>query len=337
MTGPIPRMWSLTWARTSALAMFIGICSSGCHKPAAQTEEPAPRVPVASIAPTKDAYLEGEPIEVQLTILNQSQWQIEFSSDSISFPSARNDSELEFRTGSPGIELLKPATKKSFRGGIFSSVVLGTGESKKSAFYLQRYLKQPPPGSYCVSFTLKVPYYLRNVPGRVGGHDDLLFDPKLLELTTSNMFESGWLDFQIVSGHPKDLDDIWSGYANSLIAGSRSEAIEALSVVADPAIAPHLAKVFAHSDNLSLEQLVELWSRFREDDGARSVLVACVNDQNETVVHQALHVLAALEIEISIEQLSRLLTSENAFIRRVARDYVAKINREKFNNLVGSK
>ena len=133
------------------------------------TTSPIPAEPEqvsAELQATKTAYLQGEPIELRLSITNTTRWPVTIE---VAYPT--------FEHNSAGIKLaiLNPASRNhqwrgnldaeptlqspvviTIGGGKVPSVRLGAGATWFTNVYLQRYLEQLPLGTTDITYSVEI-------------------------------------------------------------------------------------------------------------------------------------------------------------------------------------
>ena len=280
---------------------------------------PAPGVSV-ELSCDKPAFLKGEPIGIRLLVRNDSDHDIRLP---VNYPTIQepDSSGLHLDLERSGLK----AREKSARqvaledfGGEVPLVPVRAGRQWVTTVYLQRYALQPEPGTYRLPYSLDLPYRVEQPIGKGG-----------------ELQARGELQFRIDPATPDELRPILARYASRLKSDefwARRVAIEALSVVQDPLVVPHLVQMLrlGYAD-YGLAALAQ----FPRDEEARSAVVASLDSERPSVVVQALGTLKGWRYTLKPEELRALLGRGDAQVREAALDYIKAMDRVEYRGLEG--
>jgi len=188
----------------------------------------------AAVVMTKEHYLEGEPLEAELRLVNIHSFAIKAR---VIYPSAGSSRLFGFEAVPKGPEIaIRPLAVAGPARIIvaFSGIELQPGETKIIKFYLQRFINQPKPGDYRLPYKMEIEYDSADEPtffrsrrgdSLLGRLDDYLGFRSPWDQTLRG---SGVLTFTIKPSTPQELEPILSEYRRQ---GHTTEAAEALSSI----------------------------------------------------------------------------------------------------------
>lgn len=269
-------------------------------------DDPVPRVDV-TIEIGKARYVAGEPVDVRVTFTNKDKRAVQIETvypifDGVSVEST----DLIAREGLGG----------SLSGTLQS---IEPGKNWSTRFYLQRYVKAPKPGPHHARINFQVQAY----------------DPKDYPAgpaaTLKAMTE---VRFRVEPGRPGELAALLKPYGDAIkVDGPHAddwacrEAVEALSVVDDPAVIPFLFDMLDDSPGDSPYRLLD---KFRDHEEARLGVVKLLRSDDQRKAVFALARLADWHHLLAIEDVRPFLDSSKAWPRSQALHYLREVTDHRF-------
>jgi hypothetical protein len=284
-------------------------------------------------------FIEGEPIEGKLTIVNDSdrgievnEWipAIHHSIDGAALHFWENGRELPYKPG--------PMSKCKIINIQTPIVPIPPGETHAIPFILQRYTPQPCAGSHELTYTfeLATPMYHDITSAEVTKADDE--NPRWPHIAVE-----GKLAIMIEPRDERRLQKLYQALVRDLdIDDPRrgdevARAAEALSVLEDPLAIPYLIEAF-HKKLSSLwwQCFFDALARFPNDEKAKAFMLERVSPGHDgTYTAQALDLLAKRKVELSVADVRRLLKSKDNDVWEATLRYIDNM-RPKYNSLASN-
>ncbi len=273
---------------------WVGIMVSALGMVAAAPEEPRPTVAVRMAKPR---YVEGEPIEIVVTVSNPATRPAEFA---FSYPGAflRDVGMIRFDGGRamPG---LPDRILLGIGGLLRATTIIAPKETWSKPIFLQNFLRQPPPGQYAVHYHAKLGYWFGERPEREDNDD------------RKSIVADGELSFTVTPADPVELEKVLAGYDKQFREQpGRLTVIEALLAVGDPAVIPHveralevIEKVDPDNQTPNPAPYFRILEPFRNREDARRVVIARLASENKTVVSYAFEWLREGAVVVGSEPL----------------------------------
>jgi hypothetical protein len=229
----------------------------------------------ARVEVAKARFAEGEPIEIRLTVENPGTQPVELAVDYPSFASiAEDEPGFVFSTRGTGLSLRPEEEDGLSLGKRVPLVAVPPHGSWSVSVFLQRFLDSPRSGSY------RLPYSLRLTgAARPDAATPLLAAVK------------GELSFAVDPAKLGELDSALLAFARRLEGSDfwgRRAAVEALSVVRDERVIPHLVKMLKLGFK---DEAFEALARFSGNDQARVVVIGLLESDDPAAVVKALDLL----------------------------------------------
>ncbi len=260
---------------------------------------------MAKLSLTKEKFVGGEPVEIKLTISNTGSKNARVY---LNYPTFRafDSGGISFNivTAPAGVKQL--LLDESERRVPVVEVV--AGEEWSTAIYLQRFLANLSPGRYQISYTLET-----------------RFDTKMPDINSDVLSSKGEISFTVEPPRQQQLNEILNQYSSKLESPNfweRRAAIEALSLIEDPIVIPHLNSML----KLGLaDDGLKALARFPKNEEAQSAVLNSLASKQASAVVQALKVLAGWGYEVNTNDLQSLLKRDNTQIKIAALRYVKTI------------
>ena len=256
------------------------------------------------VNPTKSTFVEGEPVELTVTIFNNGKNVRIY----MNYPTFRafDSSGVTFKiVTAPSEVKVTPLDDSEHRVPI---IEVAAGQEWITRIYLQRFLSNLTPGRYRISYKV-----------------ELRHDTKMPSPNSDISSSEGELSFTIVAADQQQLKESLSQYSAKLESQDfweRRAAMEALSLVEDPVVIPHLGvMVRLGMADYGLRAL----ARFSKNEEAQSIVLNSLTSKQASAVVQALTVLAGWAYKVNTNDLQILLKRDNLQIKIAALRYVKSI------------
>jgi hypothetical protein len=289
------------------------------------------QAPTAFVSfPADREFLEGEPIEGQLTIVNDSDRQIEFLSIGPD-PIQPIICGADLTFSEKGTELPSkspPLGKNHVFAGRMPTISLPSGKKYEASIFLQRYCPQPTAGKHKLPYALKIDPFM--IPAGERSRGPLISVEGTCEITIAPRDEAKLRKIYDALLKDLDIDDPRRGK-------EMARAIEALCVVEDPLVVSYLIEAFHNKHppfHPYAQSFFDALARFRNDEKARAFMLERVSAGHEgTFTVQALDLLAEWKVELTGADVRRLLKSDDNNVWEATLRYIDKM-RPKYNDVV---
>jgi hypothetical protein len=291
-----------------------GICDDESKQPG--------RAPTISITCAKESVLAGEPVPLTLTIVNHTAWKIQIEEGRPDFYACTNSDSLVFSDLKKKIvplpregELLQQKSILIVGGGRHSIITLLPGQSLRKTLYLQRYIKPLPVGTHFLDYHVKSHYDInkeKNANSNVALVDGI-------------MSRRGKIKVSIKRGTDAQLQAVIKYYASLLGRENSYRAEEAMCLIDNPAVIPHLIKILADCPNNTHMLFTSM--RISNQDNALVAVRACLKNSDPRVAANAVHVLSVWKEIMEVDEVERLLNSSHPIVIEAALRYIHTLNR----------
>jgi len=263
---------------------------------------------------TKSMFVEGEPVELSVTIANPGPKNAQIY---MNYPTFRafDSGGINFKiVAAPSEVKLTPPQDSEHRVPI---IEVTAEQEWTTRIYLQRFFSNLTPGRYRISYKL-----------------DLRHDTKMPDLNSGTSSSEGELSFTIGAADQQQLKESLNQYSAKLESQNfweRRAAIEALSLVEDPVVIPHLGMMV----KLGLADYgLRALARFSKNEAAQSIVLNSLASKQASAVVQALTVLAGWGYKINTNDLQTLLKQDNIQIKIAALRYVKSIGDKGYSEVI---
>ena len=290
-----------------AVRVMLGVMTACC---ASIASGPSLRL---ALEVTTDTFVEGEPVEARLVIANEGSEPAEVL---LQYPSLR-------ALGTGGLRLRIPEASENPKlaesfGRWTQIMPLAAGGQWAGKVYLQRYMAAPPAGRHAIPYSLEIAFRAAGAPGS----------------ETSVAHQDGVLAFAVAPASPEKLAAAIERYVTGFESTGYWQqrfAVEALSLIRDPAVVPHLAELLrAGWTGPAFEALAS----FAENAEAREIVLAAANSKRPVEAIPALEVLGRWRYSMDLHDLQVLLADEVPAVRRAALHYIQSAGRRDCLGLV---
>lgn len=273
----------------------------------AYADDPGPRVQV-SLAIGKARYVVGEPVDVRVTFTNKDKKAAQVLTFYPMFEEVSVEStDLVAGDGWGGSLSSTPQT-------------IEPGKSWSTRFFLQSYVKTPKPGRHRAKIVFQV---------QACYPEDFPDGPMTTLKATAEV------RFLVEPARPGELIELLRPYDDAIKADgafadnwASREAVEALSVVDDPAVIPFL---FDMLNGLPGDYPYRLIDKFRKSEEAKLIIVKLLRSDDRDKAVWALRRLADWHHVLAVEDVRPFLDSSKAWPRSQALRYLREVRDARFH------
>jgi hypothetical protein len=277
-------------------------------------------VPAAVLTLAQErAFVEGEPIELKLTITNTSDHEIEIWQKSPVFSKFVWGATLVFSRDGREVQPKPRPSPKGWRwagGGKFRIITLAPSSKHEVPLFLQRYCPQPRAGKHELSYAIKIE------------------SPKLDDddnPRAPHIAAEGKLAFTIEPRDEEKLQREYKTLGEELDQNHwRDRAEEALAVAEDPIAIPYLIQACERSRKYAPSDLgysfFDALTRFPDNKEVRKFMADHISaGYEEYYTIEALDLLGDWKMELPKADVRRLLKSKGRQVDKATEDYIHKM------------
>ena len=290
--------------------LFIGILSV----PVLLADAPAGAAcnTVADLAPAKVSYLEGEPVELVLTLTNKGTQAVHFAVAYPFFDWVGQGVRLWSTTG------VNPSTRRDGHDEKAPTIAIEPGRNWSVKIYLQRYVGELYRGAGRFEYSINITCLNEGLhpDGAAVGMGDIRVD--------------------IRAGRSEDLSRAITEYARGLFGSdhwSRRSALEALSLTTSPDALQYVRGIMDAGDS---EIAFSMLERFRGNSRAVSILGDAAQNARLRLAIEALGVLQRWRSPLSDADLRRILSRDLPEVRLAALRYAEVLGNPAYASVVSS-
>lgn len=285
--------------------------------------------PLMNVRLAKAKFSEGEPIGVEVSILNYSSKEIAVELD---YPRFRSPStgRSPFDWPDTGLKIRIISNEQKARdelGGLTPLVRIPPGDGFTTTTYLQRYIESPNPGEYHIPYHFEVGYI--TVISDENGFSPLA--DRAGHIRHAVLKTAGELRVKVTPKSTENLMNVLDNYLDNILINDRwswkkHAAVEAISVMDDRIVVPTQIRLLEEPGLVGYG--LEALSRHPEDRRALAAVLECLDPDryHPSDVAKALDVLSNWDYKLKPEVIQRLQKRDEHLIRQAMSRYFKAVS-----------